>query len=104
MPSPRLPSIKLTIKFCSVAVAIAAIVFAQLGPGDWQVRTGLGWQTEHALAYFVVTLMPCLVWSRPCEVGPAFMVPSVLCPSGPAASGPAIRIITAPTPRLARPQ
>jgi len=78
MSSPRLPSIKLTIKFCSVAVAIAAIVFAQLGPGDWQLRTGLGWQTEHALAYFVVTLIACLVWPRPFVVGPAFMVASVL--------------------------
>src|SRR5262245_52737034 len=78
MPSPRLPSIKLTIKFCSVAVAIAAIVFAQLGPGDWQVRTGLGWETEHALAYFVVTSIACLVWPRPFVVGPAFMVASVL--------------------------
>ena len=78
MPSPRLPSIKLTIKFCSVAVAIAAIVFAQLGPGDWQLRTGLGWQTEHVLAYFAVTLIACLVWPRPFVAGPAFMVASVL--------------------------
>jgi len=78
MPSPRLPSIKLAIKFCSVAVAIAAIVFAELGPGDWQLRTGFGWQTEHALAYFVVTLIVCVVWPRPFVVGPAFMVASVL--------------------------
>src|SRR5262245_33742386 len=78
MPSPRLPPIKLTITICIVAVAIAAIVFAQLGPGDWQVRTGLGWEAEHALAYFVVTLIACLVWSRPFVVGPAFMVASVL--------------------------
>jgi VanZ family protein len=69
---------KLVIKFCSVAVAIAAIVFAQLGPGDWQVRTGLGWQTEHVLAYFVVTSIACLVWPRPFVVGPAFMAASVL--------------------------
>ena len=66
------------IKFCSVAVAIAAIVFAQLGPGDWQPRTGLGWQTEHVLAYFVVTSIVCLVWPRPFVVGPALMAASVL--------------------------
>ena len=63
------------------AVAIAAIVFAQLGPGDWQPRTGLGWQTEHVLAYFVVTSIVCLVWPRPFVVGPALMAASVLLES-----------------------
>ena len=71
-------TIKLITKFCSVAVAIVAIVFAQLGPGDWQLRTGLGWQTEHVLAYFVVTLIACLVWPRPFVVGPALMAASML--------------------------
>jgi len=69
---------KFIIKFCSVALAIVAIVFAELGPGDWQLRTGFGWQTEHVLAYFVVTLIVCLVWPRPFVVGPAFMVASGL--------------------------
>ena len=78
MSAPRLPSVMFIIKFCSVAVAIAAIVFAQLGPGDWQPRTGLGWQTEHVLAYFVVTSIVCLVWPRPFVVGPALMAASVL--------------------------
>jgi VanZ family protein len=71
-------TIKLITKFCSVAVAIVAIVFAQLGPGDWQLRTGLGWKTEHVLAYFVVTSIVCLVWPRPFVVGPALMAASVL--------------------------
>ena len=57
---------------------MAAIVFAQLGPGDWQLRTGFGWQTEHVLAYFVVTSIVCLVWPRPLVVGPALMVASML--------------------------
>ena len=78
MSAPRLPSVMFIIKFCSVAVAIAAIVFAQLGPGDWQPRTGLGWQTEHVLAYFVVTSIVCLVWPRPFVVGPALMAASLL--------------------------
>jgi len=78
MSSPRLPSVKLIIKFCSVAGAIAAIVFAELGPGDWQLRTGLGWQTEHLLAYFVVTSIVCLVWPKPLVVGPALMAASML--------------------------
>jgi hypothetical protein len=71
-------TIKLIIKFCSVAVAIAAIVFAQLGPADWQLRPGLGWQTEHVLAYFVVTSIACLVWPRPFVVGAALMPVSML--------------------------
>ena len=78
MSAPRLPSVMFIIKFCSVAVAIAAIVFAQLGPGDWQPRTGLGWETEHVLAYFVVTSIVCLVWPRPFVVGPALMAASLL--------------------------
>src|SRR5262245_59752038 len=78
MSSPRLPSVKLIIKFCSVAAAIAAIVYAELGPGDWQLRTGLGWQTEHFLAYFVVTSIVCLVWPRPLVIGPALMAASML--------------------------
>jgi VanZ family protein len=71
-------TIKLIIKFCSVAAAIAAILFATLGPADWQFRTGLGWKTEHVLAYFVLTLIVCLVWPRPFVVGPALMAASPL--------------------------
>ena len=70
--------IKLIIKFCIVAVVIAAIVFAQLGPGDWQPRTGLGWRTEHVLAYFVLTSIVCLAWPRPFVVGPSLMAASPL--------------------------
>ena len=33
---------------------------SQLGPANWQPRTGLGWQTEHFLGYFVVTLSASL--------------------------------------------
>jgi hypothetical protein len=71
-------TIKLIIKFCSVVAAIGAILFATLGPADWQFRTGLGWKTEHVLAYFVVTSIVCLVWPRPFVVGPAIMVASPL--------------------------
>jgi VanZ family protein len=70
--------IKLIIKFCSVAVAIVAVLFATLGPADWQFRTGLGWRTEHVLAYFVVTSVVCLVWPRPFVVGPTLMATSPL--------------------------
>jgi VanZ family protein len=70
--------IKLVIKLCSVAAVIAAIVFAQLGPADWQLRPNLGWQNEHVIAYFVVTSFVCLAWPRPFVVGPALMAASPL--------------------------
>lgn len=71
-------TIKLIIKFCGVVAAIAAVVFAQLGPSNWQPRTGLGWQSEHVLAYFVVTSIICLAWPRPFVVGPAMMAAAIL--------------------------
>jgi VanZ family protein len=70
--------IKLIIKFCSVAAAVAALLFATFGPADWQFRTGLGWRTEHVIAYFVLTSIVCLVWPRPFVVGPALMAASPL--------------------------
>ena len=65
------------LKFCSVA-AVALLVFAHLGPANWQPRTGLGWQTEHLLGYFVVTSVVCLAWPRPFVVGMAFMAAAPL--------------------------
>ena len=70
-------AIKLITTVCSVA-AIAAVAFAQLGPSNWQLRTGLGWQSEHVLAYFVVTSIFCLAWPRPFVVGPAMMAAAIL--------------------------
>ena len=54
------------------------LVFAHLGPGNWQPRTGLGWQIEHFLGYFVVTSIVCLAWPRPFVVGAALMAAAVL--------------------------
>ncbi len=65
-------TIKLMTRFCGVA-AMALLVFAALGPAKWQLRTGLGWQIEHFLAYFGVTPIVCLTWPRPVVVGGALM-------------------------------
>ena len=70
-------AIKLITTVCSVA-GLAAVAFAQLGPSNWQLRTGLGWQSEHVLAYFVVTSIFCLAWPRPFVVGPAMMAAAIL--------------------------
>jgi hypothetical protein len=55
-------------KFCA-AVAMAALVFAALGPGEWVPHTGLGFELEHFLALFVVTSIVCLAWPPPLVVG-----------------------------------
>jgi hypothetical protein len=47
-----------------LAVFGAAIVYATLGPEDWQVRLGLHWLVEHFLAFFTLTALACLIWPR----------------------------------------
>ncbi|BAQ15500.1 hypothetical protein GL4_0029 [Methyloceanibacter caenitepidi] len=43
----------------------AAIIYAALGPADWQVRLGLHWLVEHFLGFFVLTLLACIAYPRP---------------------------------------
>ena len=67
------------MKFCSVA-ALAWLVFVHLGPANWQPRTGLGWQLEHVLGYFVVTSIVCLAWPRPFWLALPSWPPRHCCP------------------------
>lgn len=46
----------------------AAIVFAALGPEDWQIRLGLHWLIEHAVVFFALTLLVCFAYPRPMRV------------------------------------
>jgi VanZ family protein len=57
---------------------MALLVFAALGPADWQPRTALGWQLDHFLGYFAITSIVCLAWPRPFVVGGALMAVAVL--------------------------
>ena len=52
---------------------LTAIAVAALIPEGWQVRTGLHWLVEHFLAFFAVTLVFCLAWSRPMRVAAAML-------------------------------
>ena len=70
-------TIKLIIRLCSVAVMVL-LVIAALGPANWAPRSGLGWQVDHFVGYFAITLMFCLAWPRPFVVGGALMAASVL--------------------------
>src|SRR5262245_37580850 len=71
-------SVKSTIKVCGVAVLVLLIIFAALGPGKWQLRTGLGWEFDHIAGFFAFTLTICLVWTRPLVVGGLLMAFAVL--------------------------
>ena len=55
------------------ATAIAALTMAALFPTKWVPRTGLGWELEHFLVYFVTTLVLCLAWRRPLVVAVSLM-------------------------------
>src|SRR5260370_39138854 len=55
-------------KVCSVAI-LALLVIGALGPASSPPRTALGWQIDHFLGYFAITLLVCLAWPRPLLVG-----------------------------------
>jgi hypothetical protein len=59
---------RVLMKLFSVATAALVVIYA-LGPANWALRTGLGWETEHLLGYFAVTSIVCLAWPRPLVVG-----------------------------------
>jgi len=51
-----------------LAILLAGITFATLGPEAWQIRLGLHYLVEHFLAYFTLTIVACLAWPRPMRV------------------------------------
>ncbi len=60
------------MKFCSLAIMIPLVIFA-LGPASWTPRSALGWEADHFVGYFAITLFVCLAWGRPFVVGGALM-------------------------------
>lgn len=62
----------------SAVIALGVLLFAALGPADWQWRTGLGFQVDHFIALFAITSIVCLAWPRPFVVGGALAVASAL--------------------------
>jgi len=55
-------------KICS-GIIMALLVVAALGPAKWAPRTELGWQFDHFIGYFGITLFVCIAWPRPLLVG-----------------------------------
>jgi VanZ family protein len=70
-------NIRAAAKAFSVPIMVL-LVIAALGPENWAPRTHLGWQFDHIIGYFGITLFFCLAWPRPFVVGGAFMVVAAL--------------------------
>jgi VanZ family protein len=59
-------------KVCSLAIMVLLVIGA-LGPANWTPRTALGWQIDHFLGYFAITLLVCFAWLRPLAVAGVLM-------------------------------
>jgi len=64
-------------KACCVPI-IVLLVIAALGPAKWVPRSEFGWQFDHFIGYFGITLFFCFAWPRPFLVGGAFMAGAAL--------------------------
>jgi VanZ family protein len=60
-----------------MAIMVLLVVGA-LGPANWTPRTALGWQSDHVLGYFAITLLVCFAWPRPLVVGAVLMAAAFL--------------------------
>jgi hypothetical protein len=72
---------RFSIPKCSAvagAGVVAAAIVASLISASMQLRTGLHWQVEHFLVYFVATSIFCLAGPRPFIVAGVMMAFSAL--------------------------
>jgi VanZ family protein len=68
---------RVAAKICS-GIVLMLLVIGALGPENWTPRTPFGWQFDHFIGYFGITLFVCVAWPRPFIVGGAFMVTAAL--------------------------
>ena len=76
-------SVDIRHRFRTVAKAccgpiIVLLVIAALGPEKWAPRTHLGWQFDHFIGYFGITLFFCVAWPRPFLIGGVFAAVAAL--------------------------
>jgi hypothetical protein len=71
-------SIKSAIRISGVTVLGLLLVFAALGPEELQFRSGIGWQIDHFVGYFALTLTVCVAWPRPLLVGGALIAAAIM--------------------------
>jgi VanZ family protein len=69
--------LRTSAKVCCVPIMVL-LVIAALGPEKWAPRTALGWQIDHILGYFGITLFFCFAWPRPFVVGGVLMAIAAL--------------------------
>ena len=67
-------------KVCS-AVIMVLLVIGALGPANWTPRTALGWQIDHFLGFFAITLVVCYAWPKPFVVGGVLIAAAALLES-----------------------
>ena len=63
--------LRICAKACCVLILVL-LVIAALGPEKWAPRTQLGWQFDHFIGYFGITLFFCVAWPRPFMIGGVF--------------------------------
>src|SRR5262249_964274 len=64
-------------KVGSVAIMVLLVIGA-LGPANWTPRPAFGWQIDHFLGYFALTLLVCFALPRPLLVGGVLMAAAFL--------------------------
>jgi VanZ family protein len=64
-------------KICS-GIVMVLLVIGALGPESWTPRTPFGWQFDHFIGYFAITLLVCFAWPRPLVVGGILMAAAFL--------------------------
>jgi VanZ family protein len=64
-------------KVCSLVIMVLLLITA-LGPAKWAPRTELGWQFDHFIGYFGITMFFCFAWPRPLLVGGILMAVAAL--------------------------
>jgi VanZ family protein len=64
-------------KVCSGVIIILLLV-AALGPAKWAPRTEFGWQFDHFIGYFGITLFFCFAWPWPLVIGGIVMAIAAL--------------------------
>jgi VanZ family protein len=67
-------------KVCS-GIVMVLLVIGALGPADWTPRTAFGWQFDHFVGYFAITLLVYVAWPRPFVVAGVLVAVAVLLES-----------------------